>query len=373
VSANPGAHGPLISADSHVVEPGTLWLEGTARRYRERVPRIVSTADTDLWHYESGETVSFAAFASAGNWQGRSDSNMRVADLRPAISEPRARLVEAEQDGVVAEVLYPSFAMRLFGIQEPDYQQELFRAYNDWVAAFCSAAPERLVPHAALSILDPAAAAVEARRLAKRGFRGVLLNAHPRPGMDLGNERYEQLWSTLEDCGLRASLHLYAGDTEPRPLAFLAAYSTDPVRVQESIATLVFSGVAERHPRLRFVIVESDVGWLAHLLSRMDRAFTRKAPRWGSALTSGLLPSEIFKRQFSCVLTDDRAAILAREITGTQVLMWGSDYPHNDSSWPDSAKVLDSVLAGVDAAERRGIVHDNAARLYGIRSAGVGG
>jgi predicted TIM-barrel fold metal-dependent hydrolase len=184
--------------------------------------------------------------------------------------------------------------------------------------------------------------------------------------MDFASDRYEELWAALEDCGLLASLHLYAGDAEPRPLAFLAAYSTDPVRVQESIAALVFSGVVERHPRLRFVIVESDVGWLAHLLSRMDRAFTRKAPRWGSVLSSGLLPSQLFRRQFSCVLTDDRAGILAREITGTEVLMWGSDYPHNDSSWPDSAKVLDSVLAGVDVAQRRQIVHDNAARLYGI-------
>jgi predicted TIM-barrel fold metal-dependent hydrolase len=98
----------------------------------------------------------------------------------------------------------------------------------------------------------------------------------------------------------------------------------------------------------------------------MDRAFERKAPRWGTQLKSGLRPSELFRRQFRCVLTDDRAAILAREVTGTEVLMWGSDYPHNDSSWPESAKVLDAVLAGVEAAERRAIVHDNAARLYGI-------
>src|SRR5262249_24951434 len=113
-------------------------------------------------------------------------------------------------------------------------------------------------------------------------------------------------------------------------------------------------------------IVESDVGWLAHLLARMDRAFERKAPRWGSALRSGLRPSELFRRQFRCVLTDDRAAILARELTGTEVLMWGSDYPPNDSSGPESAKLLDAVLAGVPAAERRQIVHDNAARFYGL-------
>jgi len=359
-------HGGLISADSHVVEPGNLWLEGTASKYRERVPRIVSTPDTDLWRFETGQTTSLAAFASAGNWKGMTDSNMRVGDLRPAIFDAHARLIEAERDGVVAEIVYPSFAMQLFGVDEPEYQQDLFRAYNDWVAAFCSAAPGRLLPHATLSILDPAHAAREARRLAKLGFRGVLINAHPRPGMDFGTDRYEPLWATLEDCGLLTSLHLYAGDAAPRPLTFLAGYSTDPIRVQESIASLIFTGVVERYPRLRFVIVESDVGWLAHLLSRMDRAFERKAPRWGSVLESGLRPSDLFRRQFSCVLTDDRAAILAREITGSEILMWGSDYPHNDSSWPDSAKVLDAVLAGVSPGERRQIVHDNAARLYGI-------
>jgi predicted TIM-barrel fold metal-dependent hydrolase len=129
---------------------------------------------------------------------------------------------------------------------------------------------------------------------------------------------------------------------------------------------LIFSGVLERYPGLRIISAENDIGWVAHLLARMDHAFVRKGPRYPSVLRGDLLPSELFKRQIRCTFMDDRAGILTREITGPDVLMWASDYPHDDSTWPESQKVLERLLTGVPEAERHRIVYANAASLFGL-------
>lgn len=366
-SQNPTAEEtPLISADSHIFEPGNLWLERTARKFHDRVPKIVSVKEGDTWEYDGGQTMAFAGFATAGDWKGRTSSFMRVEDLRPAIFDPIARMEEARLDGIRAEVLYPSFAMRLFGSEDPEFQFEVMRAYNDWLIEYCSADPDRLLPHAMIPSLDVEAAIREVRRTAKLGFRGFLINAHPRLGRDYGTTLYEGLWSAIEESGLPASLHLYAGDTEPKRFDPLAIYSVDPGMIQRSLALIVFTGVLERHPGLRLIVVESDVGWVAHLLTRMDHVFQRKGPRFGTALKSGLLPSELFKRQISCVLTEDRAGILTLEITGADIYMWGSDYPHNDSTWPNSQRTVERVFSGVPQETRRAILAGNAARLYGL-------
>jgi predicted TIM-barrel fold metal-dependent hydrolase len=355
----------LISADSHVVEPGDLWLERTARKFHDRVPKLVSQKEADFWVYESGKTTQLAAFASAGEWK-QDKTTTRVSELRPAIFDPKARLEEALQDNVGAEVLYPSYAMDLLGMQDSDLQIACMRAYNDWLAEYCSVARDRLLPHAMIPSLDLGAAVEEIERVARLGFSGVLINAHPKPERDYSTSLYESMWAALAALRLPASLHLYAGDAETKHGSALAAYSVAPARVQRSLADIVFGGVFERHPKLQLVVVESDVGWVAGLMTRMDRAFLRKGGRMGSVLKSGVLPGEQLKQHVACVLTDDRAGILNLEITGPNMYMWGSDYPHNDSTWPDSSQAVETVLAGVPEKTRAKIVRGNAAKLYAI-------
>jgi predicted TIM-barrel fold metal-dependent hydrolase len=362
----------LISADSHICEPGNLWLERTPKKFHDRVPKLVAREDTDIWVYGNGDTMSLAAFASAGDWKGRSTSNMREAELRPAIFDPVARIEEARADGVAAEVLYPSFAMPLYKLKDAELQVAVMRAYNDWLLEYCSAAPDKLLPHALIPTLDIDAAVAEIQRAARAGFRGVIINAHPLPERAYNLPLYDRLWAVLEESGLPASLHLYAGDMVRNPNdGLLISYSVEPWLVQRSLAQIIFAGVLERHPRLQFIVVESDVGWVAQLITRMDHVFLRKGPRYNHPLKSGMNPSEMFKRNIACVLTEDRAGVLTLEITGPDMFMWGSDYPHNDSTYPDSQQVVERVFGGVDAGTRNKILSGNASRLYGIKQAAL--
>lgn len=353
---------PLISADSHVVEPPDLWGRVDAA-YANSAPRLISTEAGDAVAFPSGRQASYAGFATAGNW--RDPGQTRQATLRPALLDPVERLTEAEADGVQAEVLFPSFAMHLFEEDDPGLQAACMRTYNDWIHEYCSAAPTRLFGVAMLPP-DPHEAVTELKRISGRAYRGVLVNAHPRRERNYGTDLYEKQWALLSDLGMPACMHLYAGDSRVADDHFLATYSVDPNLVQHSMALMIFSGVLERHPALKVVVVESDIGWVAQLLRRMDHAWDRKAARFNTALTSGLRPSEMFRRQVSCTFTEDRPGILCLPETGPDLFMWGSDYPHNDSSWPESQKVISGTLSGLDEADRRKLVRDNAIRVFGL-------
>jgi predicted TIM-barrel fold metal-dependent hydrolase len=113
--------------------------------------------------------------------------------------------------------------------------------------------------------------------------------------------------------------------------------------------------------------VENDVGWVAHFLRRMDHAYLRKGPRFPSGIKSGVLPSEFFKRQISCIFQDDRPGILTLETTGSDCLLWGSDYPHNDSTWPESQSIISKMFRDVPEQDRVKITYSNASKLYNLK------
>lgn len=352
----------VISADSHVVEPPELWGRIEAR-YEDRVPRLISTETGDAVAFPSGRVASYAGFATAGHWQDPGVT--RQATLRPALFDPLARLAEADADGIAREVLFPSFAMHLYEEADPALQSACMRVYNDWILEYCAAAPDRLFPVAILPT-DTHAALTELKRLEGLAYHGVLVNAHPHRERDFGTDQYEEVWERLSDAHLPACLHLYAGDSRVADEHFLATYTVDPALVQHSLALLVFSGALSRHPTLRVVSVESDVGWVAHFLHRMDQAWKRKRQRWNTALPDDADPGALFRRQVACTFTEDRAAMRSLPETGADIYLWGSDYPHNDSSWPDSREVLARSLAGVSEADRAKMLHDNACRVFNL-------
>jgi predicted TIM-barrel fold metal-dependent hydrolase len=365
---------PTISADSHICETPDLFTSRVDRAMRDQVPYLAADEKLgEAWHFPNGLVTSLAAFASAGTWQGKTNSAMSFAEVPKGAWEPTARLHEMQTDGVTAEVLYPSYAMQLFStVMDPSVQMACARAYNDWLHEYCSAAPDRLKGVGILPATDLDTALVETRRLAKLGYVDVLIDAHPPASRYYDDPQWEPLWAELEANGIIASFHLFAG-TAPifggeegggRMKHFLADYTIAPSLLERQLAMMIFAGVLERHPGLRLLCVESDCGWVAHLLKRMDHVFTRKGPRYERHIKSDMLPSDFFKRQIKCVFQDDRPGILTLETTGSDVLMWGSDYPHNDSTWPQSQQVIDQMFRGVSDTDRHKITYANAAALY---------
>jgi len=382
-----------ISADSHIVEPPEVFA-GLPERFGDAAPRIAPTPREGDGMVLPNDPLGSLGAGRVGIAGGRlgpgvaferrpghkptpedpKDPQILVRiragypGIRPGILDPKQRPEDQDADGIRAEVLYPSFFFRVFALPDADLVEACFRNYNDWLADYCAAAPERLVGLALLPLHDPAAGARELKRAIQLGFRGACIPSSPPTERPYRDPIYEGVWALAEEARIPLSMHIGTGAShgawdllvsDP-----IAGYASAPVSVQNTLADLICGGVAHRHPNLRFVVTEFNTGWIATWLERLDQGYHR-AP---SAASPDLdaRPSEYWQRQFYATFEDDRAGVLTRELAGVGNLMWGNDYPHRDSTWPVSQQILDEIFAGVPDADRERMTIDNAAQLYGL-------
>jgi predicted TIM-barrel fold metal-dependent hydrolase len=360
----------LVSADSHVVEPGDVWTSRMEHRWGDRIPRAVVDHGGKPGAFFVCEDVppfGIAAFSGADVAPEELPAHFTAGyeRVRPGGFDPAARLRDQERDGVVAEVLYPSLALQLFRIRDPAFQAATFRAYNDWLAEFCAHAPDRLAGIALVPLHDVAAGVAELERCCGLGLRGALVWSSAPDDRPYSDPSYEPFWSAAEGARVPLSLHLGTGAV---PLGGTAgmlavAYMFTHHAAQGSLAQMIFGGVLERHPGLRLVSVENDIGWIPHYLERLDHA-GEKFRAFHPALR--LRPSEYFRRQVAATFQEDRIGVALRDAIGVGSLLWASDYPHTDSTWPRSREVIARDLGDVPPADVRRIVCDNTARLYGL-------
>ncbi len=366
----------IISADSHVNPSPAVYAERLPAQYRDRAPQMLRRGDEELSLFE-GREERFEMLASVA---GMRYEDYRVAGTsyqegRAGGYDPIARLADMDQDGVDADVLFGSGSgggVRLKTDDRP-FRFALMQAYNDWIAEFCRAAPDRLIGIAEVPHWDGGLAVAEARRARKLGLRGVAIPAIPAldgPGSDPSDRPYtdriyEPLWAALEELEMPAHMHLGG-----RPLTrgldrnMFIRLTCNKAVMAEPIASLIFSGALERHPRLEVVSVESGVGWMAFIVPWMDNVFERHRHWTGLKLKER--PSLYFQRQVRGTFIEDPVGVRERHTIGLGVIMWSNDYPHSDSTWPHSRKAIDEHFAGVPEAERHQIVAGNAAALYGL-------
>ena len=353
----------IVSADSHVVEPPDLWTSRLGAEYEGRAPRLTEDAEGAKFEVNgvSGPAVvgGFISPAKAGLGFAT-----RLSEGLSGGWDPAARIVDMDKDGIAAEVLYPSFAMRLFGLEDPVMQRDTFRAYNDWVAEYAATNPKRLYGLGLISLYDVEAGVEELERCAAMGLSGGMSWAEPQDGYSYGTDHYDRFWAAAQDLGMPISLHTFAGRARDVSDLFLARYSCITHVIQLSLTTLLFSHVFERFPGVTVVSAENDIGWAPHLMERMDHAYIRKGSRHAPPFPSGMLPSEQFKRNVRATFMQDRAGVNLTELVGSDVFMWASDYPHDDSTWPESVDVIDRLFDGVADAHREKITHSNAVASY---------
>ena len=369
-------HG-VVSADSHVTEPADLWQERLDRRYRDRAPHVVENPGAGpRWLFLAEGT---AAVPVAGGFAaGRSGEALKeifgkgYEEARPSGWDPVARIADQELDGIDAELLYPSLGMTLFGMPDGALQRACFDAYNGWLAEYCRHDPRRLYGAGLVSLEDVDAAVEDLARIAKQGMRGAMIWGAPPPDRPYGDRRYDPFWAAAADLGLPVSLHIIAGRgrSSGRVGEVTGTSSSDPGvwymtvlhEVQESLAQLVFGGVFARFPKLRIVSAENDVGWLPHFLYRMDHVYEKFHAMWADPLP--LRPSEYARRQLFATFQDDPVGPATHALFGAENYMWASDFPHSDSTFPESRAWIAKNFAGVPEAVRRRIVCENAVGLY---------
>jgi predicted TIM-barrel fold metal-dependent hydrolase len=366
--------GKILSSDSHVVEPPDLWQTRLAPHFRERAPRVVQEADGDWWMVDGYRTNSFQGGTQAGK-RFESPEELkpaaRFADVRPGAYLPEEHLKDNELDGVYGSVLYPTEGLLLFSVPDSALLTAIFRAYNDWIAEFCSAASHRLKGIAMINVDDVPAAVQELERCRTRGLAGAMITVYPPETRAYDHADYEPFWAAAQDLEMPLSLHIATNRPAPQQpweefrVIKPALFANADHWVRVSLGHMIFSGVLERYPRLYVGSVEHELSWIPHFLERLDYTYTQRAQREGwHRFKSAALPSDFFHRQVFVSFQEDRLGIRDRALIGVDNLMWGSDYPHTEATFPRSQQILEHILAGVPMHEREKITHSNVARLY---------
>jgi len=361
-------HG-VVSADSHMMEPADLWKTCLDARLRDRAPEVVR-------HPRSGALLFVAEGAApfpvaSGFAAGRSGEELKefmsagYEAARPSGWDPAARVEDQEIDGIDAEVLYPTLGMTVFSMPDAELQRACFDVYNDWLAEFCRHDPRRLYGVGLISLEDVGRAVADVERIVGQGMRGAMIWGSPPEERPYDDRAYDPFWRAASEHRLPVSLHIISGRGRQRTRALRNAgvvYATVTHEIQESLATLIFGGVLERFPELRIVSAENDAGWLPHFLYRMDHGFEKYCAMLPEKLS--MKPSEYVRRQVYATFQDDPVGPATWEIFGEDNYMWASDFPHSDSTFPESHAWIDKNFEGVPEAVRHKIVFVNATRLY---------
>jgi len=368
--------GRMISSDTHVIEPPGLWLERIDAAFRERAPRTVDDGTEQWWLCEGQRGLSFAGGAQTGDRFEKPRelrTGARFEDVRPGGYLPRCCIEDNEVDGVWGSVLYPTEGLLLYTQADEALLSACCRAYNDWLLDFCSEDPERLKGVAMLNTDDIHGAIAEMERTRKRGLAGAMIPTAAAPEFRYDSPRYEQLWAAAQDLEVPLSLHLGANrlgasGVDKNMAAIRPAYFTVcELWVKESLADMIFSGVFDRYPGLKVGAVEHELGWIPFFLDRLDYTYSQ---RQGNAsytrYRNAERPSDFFRRNVFCSFQDDALGLRERHQIGLDNLMFGSDYPHTESTFPRSKQIMSDRLAEIPRVEQRKIVFDNAAQLYGF-------
>jgi len=363
----------FISADSHVVEPADLWLTRMDRRFRDRAPRVESREKGDFLVVEGVNSLAVDLLGPMINERTKGDTiksgaGRRIQETRPGAFDSQARLLDQRLDHVEAEIIYPGFCLAFFGVPDAEYQRECIRVYNDWLAEFCAGQPKRLIGVGLLPMRGPVEWAIaEAHRCAKLGLRGLMIPAVKR-NPSYHDPVFDPFWAALQELDLPIGVHSGAEDSPlgfARDIPLFASVCDNKMfMMQRSLALLISSAVPQRFPKLRFVIVEGGIGWIAAQLRFMDHWWEDHRLWMRPKLDES--PSFYFKRNFWATFEDDRPGIVTRHMVGVDRLLWGSDYPHTEGTFPFSIQRITKDFVDVPEAETRMMVRDNAARLYRI-------
>ena len=366
----------IVSSDSHIFEPPDLWADRVEPRYRERAPRIVRMEDGDWWFCDGVKTNSAGAGAQAGR-RFESPDKLSFSDVvenvRPGGYIPDEHVKDMDLDGIDAGILYPTEGLQLFGVPNGELLSIVFRAYNDWIAEFCGAHPSRLHGIAMLNVDDVPSAVGELERCARLGLKGAMITAYPPEDRSYDSPEYETVWAAAQDLDMPLSLHVGTNRATPsRPYKGLmgakaSARANTDHWVRMSLSDMIYTGVFERHPRLRVGAIELELAWVPHFLQVLDYTYSQRPPgeTW-PRFRDDMLPSDYFHRNVFVSFQEDALGIRMRDIIGVENLMWGSDYPHYESTFPRSREILEEILDGCDDGEKAKIAGSNAAKVYKI-------
>ena len=385
----------VVDADAHVLEPMDLWEHYLEKKYQPRGIFFRTTPDGADYLEIDGKRMfppgqdRYRSRRGLGNLGGiagypdmdrvRQQARERFTYLDgapPGSMDPHERVKHLDQEGIDVAVVYPTVGLIWEEhTADPGLSAALTRAYNNWLVDFCKPYPKRLFSVAHISLDDVESAIDEIKRMAKLGARGLFFRPGMVNGRTLGHRDYDPIWATAQDLGLAVAPHVVVRSTN-LPLKEWFASWVDPesgrgftplglatmLPIMASFYAVMANGVFERFPRLKYVILETGGGWIAHCIERMDSKWKmRNAP-----CPLKEKPAFYFRRQcFISVDPDEMTTPAMVQLLGEDKFIWASDFPHIDAEY-GVVKELKEHISDLSETAQRKILGENAANIYNL-------
>ncbi|HTT76647.1 MAG TPA: amidohydrolase family protein [Candidatus Binataceae bacterium] len=366
----------IIDADGHIVEPRKLWEEYVEPEFRDRVISIRRGADgkDEFWvngERRRGPGGSIVASVIPGGYLD--PERTRAAsweDVLPGSWDPEARIKVLDEEGIDASFLYPSFYLIYGDHDDPRVAIAACRAYNNWMADFCHSFPKRLFGVAPMPLQDVDAAVREMRRVVKElNFKAVFIRPNPYNRRRLCDPAYDAFWREAQELDIPVAVHSSFGTKMPALGADRYLHDTfafhmvcHPFEQQAASMDVICGGVLTRFPKLRIGFLESGAGWAGFWLDRMDGHYEKMG---SMAPWLKKRPSEYFAEQ--CYLSFDPGERTLAEMCKLgfdRNILWGSDFPHFDCTYPGVLKQIKEAISILPIAAQRNILTDNPKRFY---------
>ncbi len=369
---------PIISVDDHLIEPPDLFEGRLPAALQTEAPRIVEDpSGTQCWVFESHRYPNVGLNAVVG--RPRAEWSMEPArfdQMRPGCFDIDHRVADMDLAGIWASLCFPSLVSGFCGsvysrAQNKDLGLACLRAFNDWHhEVWAGTHPERIIPLQLPYLADVAVACGEVAMNAARGFKAVSFPEFPAqlglPSIFSGH--WDPLFAVCEETDTVVCLHTGASSWAPLPTPdppFELLPTLFPVNALVAAGEWLWSGVPLRFPGLSIAMSEGGIGWVPMLMDRTDYVVSHSASgSESSAWPSSLRPSEVLRRNFWFCSIDDPSTVVLRDVIGVDHIMVESDYPHADSSWPDTQAVVAATWGHLPDDEWRAIAAGNAARLF---------
>jgi predicted TIM-barrel fold metal-dependent hydrolase len=344
------------SGDSHLVEPDDLFTQSLPASFAQRMPRSVKDTDGG-WETIHVDGQHFRRRLPRPGRGLTDDEGRTVPERAPGANDKALRLLDLDQEGVWAELIYPSLGIWTSSIRDPELVAAGARAINDWAIEFQRYSP-RYVCGATIPVLTVESAVAEVERAAGLGFYAASLPVIPSmDGDDWHRESWEPLWAALEETGLVVAYHI---GSEPHdagamngiyyrgPGGALLNYMETTYGGQRAVSKMIASGVFDRHPSLRAIVSEGGATWGPFVADRLDEAYRQHAVMVRPRLSR--LPSEYLYENVYASFQHDRSAVAAATAMGWRNVCWGSDYPHTEGTFGHTQKTLHELFGDLDPA-----------------------
>ncbi len=376
----------VIDTDTHITEPPDVWTSRVPKKWGEKIPHIKRVGGKDVWFVGEKPSAPPGIVTMAGFDGTIPDFRSTFEELPPSSYDAKARIAHMDAEGIWAQILYPNvggFGSGAFlALQEPELMLACIRAYNDFLIDWTSEDPRRLIPVMATPFWDVDASVAEIERCVALGHKAVLFTSQPQDFGEpaLHDTHWDPIWAATQDSGLSISFHIGSGSMDELIQSgsnigvranFGRVSSILFVQNSRSLADIIFSGICHRFPKLKFVSVESGVGWIPPVLEAFDWQWRnggihREHPEYD------LLPSEYFRRQiYGCFWFEEGVGPAIESYPDN--ILYETDFPHPTSMSPgpqtpaEHPRVYaDRVLSDLPSDSLQKILHDTAAQIYHI-------